>query len=121
LFEFNSVSAIVGGSATTLADLTFYSMGEAGGFSDAVHFNLIGPQLYAGPESSPTFVLGVYPGMFDESNLHTDTLTLTALSAVPEPSTWTLMLPGFVGLGFAAWRGKTSGVGLLSRQTPPCS
>jgi hypothetical protein len=33
--------------------------------------------------------------------------SLTAqLPATPEPSTWTMMLLGFGGLGFAAWRGS---------------
>jgi choice-of-anchor C domain-containing protein len=31
-------------------------------------------------------------------------LDLVSVSAVPEPSTWALMLLGFAGVGFAAWR-----------------
>jgi hypothetical protein len=43
-------------------------------------------------------------------NMSDDTLTvsLTPLSAVPEPSTWAMMILGFVGLGFMAYRRKTS-------------
>ena len=29
--------------------------------------------------------------------------------AVPEPSTWAMMLLGFAGLGYAAWRGGRKG------------
>ena len=29
---------------------------------------------------------------------------LTAVTAIPEPSTWALMLLGFAGIGFAGWR-----------------
>ena len=32
------------------------------------------------------------------------------LSAVPEPSTWVMMIAGFAGLGFAAYRRKTKSV-----------
>jgi hypothetical protein len=43
-------------------------------------------------------------------NMSVDTLTvsLTPLSAVPEPSTWAMMILGFVGLGFMACRRKNS-------------
>jgi hypothetical protein len=36
-------------------------------------------------------------------------IRLNALAAVPETSTWTLMLIGFAGLGFAAYNRPTSG------------
>ena len=29
--------------------------------------------------------------------------------AVPESSTWAMMLAGFAGLGFMGWRGKAAG------------
>ena len=32
------------------------------------------------------------------------------LSAVPEPSTWVMMIAGFAGLGFVAYRRKTKSV-----------
>ena len=35
-----------------------------------------------------------------------ETFTLTAVSAVPEPSTWAMMILGFCGLGFMAYRRK---------------
>ena len=39
-----------------------------------------------------------------------DTLTvsLTPTPAVPEPSTWAMMILGFLGLGFMAYRRKNS-------------
>jgi hypothetical protein len=33
-------------------------------------------------------------------------VTLTATTAVPEPSTWATMVLGFAGLGYAGWRGS---------------
>jgi hypothetical protein len=35
-----------------------------------------------------------------------DTVTATLATAVPEPSTWAMMLLGFAGLGFTAYRRK---------------
>jgi hypothetical protein len=37
---------------------------------------------------------------------HADSLTLQVGSAVPEPSTWAMMLLGFAGIGFMAYRRK---------------
>jgi hypothetical protein len=36
------------------------------------------------------------------------TVTVSVPGAVPEPSTWAMMLLGFAGLGFAAYRQKNS-------------
>jgi hypothetical protein len=40
-------------------------------------------------------------------NLVTGQFTLTA--AVPEPSTWAMMILGFAGVGFMAYRRKSEG------------
>jgi hypothetical protein len=61
-----------------------------------------GPSLFSGPASSPTFVIGSYTE-FNYTG-HTDTVTISAIPAVPEPSTWAMMLLGFAGLGFATYR-----------------
>jgi hypothetical protein len=45
---------------------------------------------------------------------HTDGTFSTAAGAVPEPSTWAMMLMGFVGLGFAAsLRGRKQGAAAM--------
>jgi hypothetical protein len=56
-----------------------------------------------------------YATLFDGVNATTANLTPTTLtysipatSTVPEPSTWALMLVGFAGLGWAAYRRKSS-------------
>ena len=33
--------------------------------------------------------------------------SMTAITAVPEPSTWAMMILGFAGLGFMAYRRKS--------------
>jgi len=51
-----------------------------------------------------TYYLGYQPG----TNLtQTETLTFGAAPAVPEPSTWAMMLLGFAGVGFMAYRRKS--------------
>ena len=38
-----------------------------------------------------------------------ENFTVTAVSAVPEPSTWAMMILGFVGVGFMAYRRNSTG------------
>jgi hypothetical protein len=37
-------------------------------------------------------------------------LDIVAVTAVPEPSTWAMMILGFLGVGFMAWRRKSAAV-----------
>jgi hypothetical protein len=61
---------------------------------------------FTGSLSDPTFVPGTYLGANGES------LTITDLTAaVPEPSTWAMMILGFCGLGLMAYRKKRGGPG----------
>jgi hypothetical protein len=61
--------------------------------------------FFTGTTSDPTFVPGTY-------GIAGDSLTITDISAaVPEPSTWAMMILGFCGLGFIAYRKKRSGPG----------
>jgi hypothetical protein len=57
---------------------------------------------FIGSLADPTFVPGTYLGA------NGDKLTITDITAaVPEPSTWAMMILGFVGLGFMAYRRKS--------------
>jgi hypothetical protein len=59
--------------------------------------------FFTGATSDPTFVPGTY-------GTTGDSLTITDISAaVPEPSTWAMMILGFCGLGFMAHRRKQNG------------
>lgn len=94
-------------------DLGFATSGA--GLTSAENF-LVGPVPAFDPTSIYTFELNtglqapahLYFGVSDE--IYTDnsgayTVVVTQLaSAVPEPSTWAMLLMGFIGLGFAGYR-----------------
>jgi hypothetical protein len=68
---------------------------------------LSGTSTYSGQ----TFAsLGVTPGTYEwtwGSGAHADSFTLQiGPAAVPEPSTWAMILAGFAGLAFAGWRAR---------------
>lgn len=112
-FSILSVPAVIGGSSRTLASLTFWEEGLGGGFTGDSLFNFLGRQFYTGSESNPTFVPGVYRSLFNLDTYKTDTVTVTELPptiAVPEPSTWAMLLLGFLGLGYAGYRKASRGV-----------
>jgi hypothetical protein len=113
-FSILSVSAVVGGSPTTISNLTFWDEGLGGGFVADSLFNFSG-QFYTGSESSPTFLPGVYTSLLNADTNKIDTVTVKELTvtgppdpppalAVPELSTWAMLLLGFVGLGYAGYR-----------------
>jgi hypothetical protein len=64
--------------------------------------------FFTGTTSDPTFVPGTF-GTLGDSVTITD---ISAISAVPEPSTWAMMILGFCGLGFMAYRRKQNGPAL---------
>jgi hypothetical protein len=53
-----------------------------------------------------------YSGPFPAVNGTLDSFTVTEVAAVPEPSAWAMMILGFCGLGFMAYRRKQSGSAL---------
>jgi hypothetical protein len=92
--------------------ITFYASGAGGGMSAgdgeidlgfSTIFDLGGPQLYAGDESSPMFALGTYTltGIGNESSENVDTLTI---SATPLPAALPLFASGSAGLGLLGWK-----------------
>lgn len=48
----------------------------------------------------------VFTDWNDPSFTYLDNVSLTAGTATPLPSTWTMLIAGFVGLGFLAYRGS---------------
>jgi hypothetical protein len=54
-----------------------------------------------------TFVAGGYTLADSQGSIGADYTSFVAVSGVPEPSTWAMMLLGFAGLGFLAYRRKS--------------
>jgi PEP-CTERM motif len=63
-------------------------------------------------DSTTIAALGLTPGTYTytvgEPNLDSIVLNIGNVSAVPEPSTWAMMILGFAGIGFMAYRRKNS-------------
>jgi hypothetical protein len=113
------VPVVLGGSLATdnllFLTSTYGASAPFFGFSPVTFTDLVGqsdyamvvPQLYSGPESSPTFVPAVGVNLFSEV---TDTITVTATtSRAPLPGTWMLLLGGLLGLGLFALRSPKKG------------
>jgi hypothetical protein len=104
-FEVDSVPGTLNGSPTTFDYFVFDTSTENWdfGFGDgSLIGSFQGPQLFTGSPSSPTFT----PGDYTFSNdLGSYTLTIGAVSAVPEPSSWAMMLLGFLAISVAV-RGR---------------
>ncbi|MGB3583610.1 MAG: PEP-CTERM sorting domain-containing protein [Roseiarcus sp.] len=98
-FTFTSVDGTFDGTPTVFDGATFWNPDQDTGDLHLDSFSpYFGDILYTGMESSPTFKTGSFDIGDGEFSY-----TLT-ISAVPEPSTWGLMLLGFAGLGFAGYR-----------------
>lgn len=102
---FNDVAGTFGGSAGT-GDISFgtFLISAFQIQSDNLGFTqFVGPALFTGPASNPTFNLGT----FNLTSIVSGNSTITisqAVTAVPEPGTWAMMLLGFGAVGFAVRR-----------------
>jgi hypothetical protein len=97
-------------------EVVYYPSDNNGGFqtSDNFAFGVYGAgevpeQYYSGLETGPIFAPGTYYGIDYNGNPVTITFT-----AVPEASTWAMMLLGFGGLGLAGYRASQKGSGLTA-------
>jgi hypothetical protein len=68
-----------------------------------IHFSLLAPTAHG-----ESFSNGVW--INPEDNVSQLVLTADFTAAVPEPSTWAMMILGFFGVGFMAYRRKSSDV-----------
>lgn len=96
--------------------LAFFDLDDGGGFfagpfftldPNLAYFNLFGPQLFSGSTAAPTLLTGIF-SLSNGPDI-SDTLTVTA---IPEPSTWAMMILGFVGVGFMAYRRRNQTLAL---------
>jgi len=69
-------------------------------------------QITANFSTTPTLVSSVAVQAIIDNDQDFVTGTLTISSAVPEPSTWAMMIFGFAGVGFMAYRRKKNGSAL---------
>jgi hypothetical protein len=91
------------------SNFVFSTANTRGALAASTYFYIIQPWTNPGPGSTtvatqfasggdPNKYIDTYNGQFVEANFRVE--------AVPEPSTWAMMILGFVGLGFVAYRRK---------------
>ena len=114
LFDLSFTRVAVSGGTTTshgpFLRVDFYSSDENGGL-EVGNIESEGSQIFTGPVDAPIFSPGRY-FVFTEGSEVESFVVVTA--AVPEPSTWAMMLIGFAGLGYAGHRASRKSVALAA-------
>jgi hypothetical protein len=115
LMTFSSLTSGLGGGRTTSDQVVSFLGSNYSPFSlnDSIHNPL---------SSYPLFSLDFRGDGWDRNNYligsvafsNINWITADVLSAVPEPSTWAMMLIGFAGLGFSAYRRKRNATALAA-------
>ena len=95
VFVVDSTDLVVDGVPVS-DGICFFNISDLGGLNSFVVLpDLIGPQIYMGDESNPTFLTGVYY-FTDWETGQAETLTVTQ---APEPTTILLLCSGLAMLG----------------------
>lgn len=94
--------------STSKQTINFYTSQYGGGFNfnNSGKFDAYGPQLFSGTIADPTFHTGVYTMTKSFNGVVLGTLTVSAMSAVPEPATWAMILLGFAFTGSMMRKGR---------------
>jgi hypothetical protein len=96
----------------------FYKSRKIGNSNAALNFdggNHIFSRAVSAGEAFASSPAGTYVAFedltfpFSDFNYFDQTFEFTVASAVPEPATWAMMLLGFFGVGFLAYRRKSQG------------
>ena len=103
-FGFTNISVSENGGAPVIGSFFFFSTFSAGGldlnFGPALPINSIGPQVYSGAESAPTFLLGTFQltdYAVDDVNGLPATLVIST-TPTPEPSVIAFLILGLLCL-----------------------
>lgn len=110
--QFDGVTGLFGGVSQT-AQINF-GTGLVSGFQ--ISGTTLGftqyasPDLFTGSAADPQFILGTFS--LNSITSGPATLTISAVAAVPEPSTWAMMILGFAGVGFMAYRRRNQAAAL---------
>jgi hypothetical protein len=73
--------------------------------ANAIDFFGMGPTLFTGPTTAPTFRTGTFSLTVRPAIVRGNgTLTISSIPAIPEPATWAMMIAGFGLVGMAARR-----------------
>jgi hypothetical protein len=110
-YVFVEVTPLSGGGS--LSDIVYFYPSSSGEeLYDADGYFLItgAPQLYTGSEASPSFDTGDFSGLNTASDAVDHDASIDITSATPLPSTWLMLLSGFLSLGFFACRGTNKNV-----------
>jgi PEP-CTERM motif len=106
---FDNVSGIFGGVAG-VASISFGTnliadFNVGGTTLGFVQLTSNGPDLFSGNPADPVFTLGSF-NLRNPFFGQNDVLTISAVAAVPEASTWAMMILGFASVGLVAYRRK---------------
>jgi hypothetical protein len=102
-----ALAALSAGSPTgfSFTTMSFTPLGASDTVTISVNF--------PGSTDSPAIAISSSEGYFTSSSSEAEYYTtLTISPAVPEPSTWAMMILGFCGVGFLAYRRKQNGSAL---------
>jgi hypothetical protein len=110
------VSPITNSTVAGAATAEFFIDSQAGGVAlldssgSAFVGNHVydGAQLFTGTVDSPTLLLGTFTLTNDSTGAAAQLVVTDLTAAVPEPSTWAMMILGFFGIGTMTYRRRKS-------------
>lgn len=115
-FSFNNVAGVFGGTPGVASTISFGN-GIFSSFSVTApnlgFTQFSSPTLFTGLPGAPEFLTGSFNlinPFFGNGNLDISPV----VAAVPEPSTWAMMILGFAGVGYMTYRRRKQGVAAVS-------
>jgi PEP-CTERM motif len=110
---YDSLNNLIGGSSGGFLPSSSSIQGYALIFGLSSVFDPVGHVVLSSDGGSIIDVTDITVALFNSSGITvfgdqdiTSNIVQTSISAVPEPSTWAMMILGFAGIGFMAYRRK---------------